>query len=219
MTSDEMKILYNKFDKRTLVNLPVVQYEGRIVVIQTVGEARRAVEYLQQFPRIGIDTETRPNFKPGGMNPVALLQIATYDTCFLFRLNMMGLPQCLAGLLANPNVVKVGLSLHDDWAQLHKRLPFTPQSCIDIQDFVAPMGIEDRSLQKLFANFFGLKISKSQRLSNWETDVLSLPQKHYAAIDAWACLLLYDEINSLRTSGQYRLVDFEPPEQEPNTTK
>lgn len=207
-----MKILYNKFDKRTLVNLPVVQFDGRIIVIQTEGEARRAVEYLQQFPRLGIDTETRPNFKRGGMNPVALLQVSTYDTCFLFRLNMIGLPSCVAGLLSNPNVMKVGLSLHDDWAQLHKRGDFRPQSYIDIQDFVEPLGILDRSLQKLFANFFGLKISKSQRLSNWEADVLSLQQKHYAAIDAWACLLLYDEIDRLRTSRQYRVVDFEPTE-------
>lgn len=218
MTSREMKILYNKFDKRTLVNLPVVQFDGRIIVIQTVGEARRAVQYLQRFPRLGIDTETRPTFRPGGMNPVALLQISTYDTCFLFRLNLMGLPSCVADLLANPNVVKVGLSLHDDWAQLHKRSDFKPQAYIDIQDFVEPIGIQDRSLQKLFANFFGQKISKSQRLSNWEADVLSLQQKHYAAIDAWACLLLYDEILSLRTSGQYRLVDFQPSGEEQNAT-
>ena len=200
-----MKFLYDKFDKRTLVGLPVVQYDGRIIVVQSEFEAERAVDYLLGFPRLGIDTETRPNFRPGGMNPVSLLQVATYNTCFLFRLNHIGLPACVLRLLTAGNVLKVGLSLHDDWAQLQKRASFSPEPYIDLQEFVAPLGIQDRSLQKLYANFFGMKISKGQRLTNWDADVLTPAQKTYAAIDAWACLQLYDEIDRLRTTGDYQI--------------
>lgn len=207
-----MKTLYSKFDKKAIQALPVVQFKGRIVVIQTAGEAERAASYLMQFPRLGIDTETRPNFKPGGMNPVALLQVSTPEACFLFRLNRFGLTEGLVRLFTSQQVQKVGLSLHDDWAQLRKRMEFQPVNFIELQDYVKPLGIADMSLQKLYANFFGEKISKTQRLTNWEADVLTEAQKRYAATDAWSCLRLYDIITELYTTHDYRLVVVPEPE-------
>lgn len=201
-----MKTIYNKFDKKTVVTLPKEEFGGRVIVIQSVGEARRAVDYLLRFPRLGIDTETRPNFKPGAMNPVALLQVSTADTCFLFRLNFIGLPSCLVRLLTDSSSQRIGLSLHDDWSQLRRRADFEPVNYVELQDYVKLLGIEDMSLQKLYANLFGRKISKTQRLTNWEADVLTEPQKRYAATDAWACLKMYDEINRLLTSHDYQLI-------------
>lgn len=201
-----MRTIYSKFDKAAIQSLPVVQFQGRVIVIQTAGEADRAVDYLMQFPRLGIDTETRPNFKPGGMNPVALLQVSTPDTCFLFRLNRFGLTDALVRLFTSERIQKVGLSLHDDWAQLRKRKEFKPVNFIELQDYVKPLGVVDMSLQKLYANFFGQKISKTQRLTNWEADVLTEAQKRYAATDAWTCLRLYDIITELFNTHAYRLV-------------
>lgn len=204
-----MKTLFEKIDKRLVVELPKVQFEGRIIVIQSEGEARKAVDYLQTFPRLGIDTETRPNFKPGSMNPVALLQVATPDTCFLFRLNQIGLPSCVIRLLSEKTPQKIGLSLNDDWTQLRRRIDFKPSNYVELQDYVKRLGIADMSLQKLYANLFGQKISKNQRLSNWEADVLTEAQKRYAATDAWACLNLFDEINRLLTTRDYRLIPIQ----------
>ena len=204
-----MKTLFEKIDKRLVVELPKVQFEGRIIVIQSEGEARKAVDYLQTFPRLGIDTETRPNFKPGSMNPVALLQVATPDTCFLFSLNQIGLPACVIHLLSEKAPQKIGLSLNDDWTQLRRRIDFKPSNYVELQDYVKQLGIADMSLQKLYANLFGQKISKNQRLSNWEADVLSEAQKRYAATDAWACLNLFDEINRLLTTRDYRLIPIQ----------
>lgn len=201
-----MKILYSKYDKRQIVNLPVVQFEGRVIVIQSAGEARRAIDYLLTFPRVGIDTETRPNFKPGGMNPVALLQVSTPEACFLFRLNRIGLPSSIIRLFTDKGTQKIGLSLHDDWTQLRKRADFHPENDIDLQDYVKPLGILDMSLQKLYANLFGYKISKTQRLTNWEADVLTEKQKRYAATDAWVCLQLFDEVNRLLKTRDYQLI-------------
>ncbi len=201
-----MKTIYDKFDKKTVATLPKDEFGGRVIVIQSVGEARRAVDYLLRFPRLGIDTETRPNFKPGAMNPVALLQVATPDTCFLFRLNLIGLPSCLVRLLTDSSSQRIGLSLHDDWSQLRRRADFEPVNFVELQDYVKQLGIEDMSLQKLYANLFRRKISKTQRLTNWEADVLTEPQKRYAATDAWACLKMYDEINRLLTTGDFKLV-------------
>lgn len=67
--------------------------------------------------------------------------------------------------------------------------------------------MEDRSLQKLYANFFGQRISKSQQLSNWENDVLQEKQKVYAATDAWACIQLYEELMRLEQTQDYELVE------------
>ena len=202
-----MKLIYQKYDKQAIASLPPVLLNGRVIVIQSEGEARRAADYLLTFPRLGIDTETRPNFRPGGMNPVALLQVSTPDTCFLFRLNRIGLPPMVVRLFTTPSVQKIGLSLHDDWAQLRRRTEFQPVNALDLQDYVKRLHVEDLSLQKLYANFFGQKISKNQRLTNWEADTLTEAQKRYAATDAWACLQLFDEVGRLLATRDYQLIN------------
>lgn len=200
-----MKVLYNKIDKKLIPDLPRALFEGRIFVIQTEQEADKAVSYLRGFPVLGIDTETRPAFKKGQFNKVALLQISTDDTCFLFRLNRIGLPASLISLFQDVNSVKVGLSLRDDIASLHKRGDFAPHTFVELQTYVREFGIEDMSLQKLYANLFGQKISKGQQLTNWEADVLTENQKRYAATDAWACVKIYRELELLRITNDYEL--------------
>lgn len=183
--------------KEAVSLLPVEQYPGRIFVLTTEAEANRAVSYLQKFSMLGIDTETRPSFRKGQTHKVALLQVSTDDTCFLFRLNYMGFPASISQLFANEEVMKIGLSLRDDFNAMHKRADIQPQNCIDLQDVVGNYGIEDASLQKIYAILFQKKISKGQRLSNWEADILTDPQKRYAALDAWACLQIYKQLNNI----------------------
>ena len=137
---------------------------------------------------------------------MSLLQVSTPDTCFLFRLNHTGLTPALINLLEDRTVKKLGLSWHDDVNSLNKIGEFKTGSFIDIQDLVRELGIEDLSLQKLYANLFNQKISKRQQLSNWEADILSDKQKMYAATDAWACIMIYEEIIRLKESGDYELI-------------
>ncbi|MDD6506885.1 MAG: 3'-5' exonuclease domain-containing protein 2 [Prevotellaceae bacterium] len=204
------RTIYNKFDKQLIAKLPVVKYSGRIITILSEGEAERAVDYLLSQPIIGIDSETRPAFRKGHTYKVSLLQVATQDICFLFRLNFIGLPPCLIRLLENKQVPMVGLSLQNDLRALHERAPFKPGRFIDLQQMVGKVGIQDMSLQKLYANLFHQRICKRQRLSNWEADVLTEKQKEYAAIDAWSCILIYDEILSLTATGDYDYVVVTP---------
>ncbi len=210
------KTIYNKFDKATINALPLVEYPHKINVILNEYEVERAVEYLLTCDILGVDTETKPAFRRGQNHKVALLQVATRDQCFLFRLNHFGMPQSLIKLLSNRMVPMVGLSWHDDIISLHRRAEFTPGWFIDIQDIIGNLGIEDKSLQKLYANLFGEKISKRQRLTNWEADVLTDKQKEYAAIDAWACINLYDEIMRLMATKDYDLIKVA--EENPNTS-
>lgn len=202
-----MKIIKTRFDKHDIPDLPKAAFEGRIYVIQSEFEAERAVNFLLTQPIIGLDTETKPRFKPGsGMNKVALLQVSTPQTCFLFRLNQLGIPPCLIRLLEDTSIIKVGLSWHDDLMQLHRRVEFTSGTFVEIQEIIQLLGIKDLSLQKIYANLFGQKISKTQRLTNWEADFLTPAQQVYAATDAWACIQIYNEIMRLKDSGDYELI-------------
>ena len=121
-------IVRRSINKDELKELPKTVFPGRIHVIQSEAETEKAVAYLKSQPILGIDSETRPSFTKGQSHKVALLQISSDECCFLFRLNMTGLTQPLVDLLENPAVIKVGLSLKDDFMMLHKRAPFTQQS-------------------------------------------------------------------------------------------
>lgn len=198
-------ILKRSIKKEEVKELPKALFPGRIYVIQSEAEADKAVAYLQAQPVVGIDSETRPSFTKGQTHKVALLQISSDECCFLFRLNRTGFTASLVELLENPSVIKVGLSLKDDFMMLRKRSAFTPKSVIELQSYVEDFGIKDKSLQKIYAILFQEKISKSQRLSNWEADVLSESQKLYAATDAWACLTIYQLLENLKLSGNYEL--------------
>lgn len=207
------KVIYSKYDKARIQQLPRALFEGRIVVVLSESDAEKAVDYLLSQPVIGIDTETRPSFRKGVKYYVSLMQVSTRDICFLFRLKHTTMCPAIIRLLEDTTVPKIGLSLHDDIHQLHEVAQFVPGNFIDLQKEVKELGVEDMSLQKLFANFFGQKISKGQRLTNWEADILSESQKRYAATDAWACVLLYEEMRRLMETRDYELIKEEQKEQ------
>ena len=196
----------NKIEKSEIATLPIVTFPGRIYVIYTEKDTEKAVEYLKSQSIVGIDTETRPSFRKGMTHKVALMQISTTDTCFLFRLNKIGMPDCLQDFLKG-DTLKIGLSLKDDFQEIRRRKNVHAEegNWIELQDYVGRFGIEDRSLQKLYANLFGEKISKSQRLSNWESETLTEAQINYAATDAWACVQIYNCLQDMEING-YELI-------------
>ena len=205
-----MKQIRNTITKAEIATMPKVLFEGRIFVIYTEADADKAVEYLQTQQIVGVDTETRPSFKRGTTHKVALLQIATADTCFLFRLNRIGMPASLQDFLMS-DTLKIGLSLKDDFMMLRRRKNMHAEegNWIELQDYVGRFGIEDRSLQKIYANLFGQKISKNQRLSNWEAETLTESQIKYAATDAWACVEIYKCLAEMERTGNYEVVKVE----------
>lgn len=198
-------IIKRTIDKEAVKELPKTLFPGEIHVVQTPWEAEKAVAYLKTCPLLGIDSETRPSFTKGRTHKVALLQVSSEEHCFLFRLNLTGLTLPVITLLESPHVTKVGLSLHDDFMMLHKRAPFEQRACVELQEFVRPFGIQEKSLQKIYAILFGEKISKTQQLSNWEAETLTEPQKLYAATDAWACLNIYNKLQELKRTGDFEI--------------
>ncbi|MCQ2341233.1 MAG: 3'-5' exonuclease domain-containing protein 2 [Paludibacteraceae bacterium] len=174
--------------------MPLVGFEGEVIVVDHEQQIDDAVAYLRQQTILGVDTEARPSFTRGVHYPTALLQIASEERCYLFRLTHIGMPQALCNLFADPKICKVGLAFKDDLNGLRRRRNFRPANCVDIQSICGKYGILDLGLQKIFAICFQQKISKSQQLTNWENTHLTPEQSRYASTDAWATLHIYKEL-------------------------
>ncbi len=181
--------------KEQLATFPEIRFPGKVVMVDSAAKAHDALVYLNKLTQIGFDTETRPSFRKDQHYKVSLVQLSTNEECFLFRLKQIGSLAGLAQLFENPAIQKIGLSIKDDFHSL-ERLPefkgFQPAGFVELQTFVKQFRIADNSLQKIFGVVFNEKISKSQRLTNWEAPTLTPSQQSYAALDAWACLKLYN---------------------------
>ena len=179
-------------DKQEINQMPVVTFPGRIHIIDAISQVKSAVAALRSSSIAGFDTETRPCFKRGERHSVALLQLSTESDAFLIRLNKTGIPAPLKQYLEDPNIIKVGLSTTDDFHQLTRICDVHPAGFVELQQLVKEYHIADMSLQKIYAILFQQKISKGQQLTNWEAPTLTEAQQRYAAIDAWACLRIYE---------------------------
>ena len=193
-----MNLFRPTISKEEIAQLPLANFEGRIHVIQTLSQAQSAISFLRTQTILGFDTETRPSFQKGKIHKVALIQLSCEQICFLFRINIIGIPKVLLNLLANPQIKKVGLSLKDDFHSLNRITNIEQANFIDLQNYVKQFNITENSLSKIFAIIFNERISKSQRLSNWEADFLSERQKNYAALDAWAAREIYVKLEELK---------------------
>jgi len=180
--------------KEELAQLPKAVYTGKIVVVKDKETLDKWLPLLQKTPIIGFDTETKPSFKKGEVNGIALLQLATSDIALLIKVKELGLPKSLLSVLQNPNYLKIGAAIHDDIKSLKKIRRFTPEGFIDLQSIVPEYGITSVSVRKMAGIVLRQKVSKSQQLSNWDLPDLSEAQQQYAAIDAWACQQIYTKL-------------------------
>lgn len=192
----KISISPEEIDKLELVSFP-----GKIKVIDSVGlEFLSAVRYLKRQKIIGFDTESRPSFSPDQPHyGVSLLQLSGAEKAFLFRIKLMGgIPKPLRTVLSNENIIKVGAAVNDDVRGLEKHHDFPPRGFVDLQKIVWEYGIKDKAVKKMAAIILGIKISKTQQLSNWEAETLSDAQKAYAATDAWVCREMYLKLKASR---------------------
>lgn len=173
--------------------MELVSFPGKIVVIDREGpEFSKAVSYLRRHKVLGFDTESRPCFSPDQPHyGVSLLQLSGRSKAFLFRIKKCGMPKTLCNILADERIVKVGAAVNDDVRGLKRVHGFEPGGFVDLQKIVWEYGIKDKAVKKMSANILGIRISKTQQLSNWEAETLSEAQQKYAATDAWVCREMY----------------------------
>ncbi len=190
------RIFKSTITKEELAELPTKEFAGHPVTVINVEQAEVAVQQIRESGMlVGFDTETRPSFQKGVSYRVCLVQLSVGQVCYLFRLNkIQELPACLKQLLEDPNVIKVGLSTPDDFKNLRKWGDLQPRGFIELQQLVKNYGIAEMSLAKIYAVLFGMKLSKRQRLTNWEADQLNPRQLAYAALDAVACVEIYEAL-------------------------
>lgn len=184
-------------DKEQLQSLETAVFPGKIVLLDAEEISPELEEIFRAEKLWGFDTESKPVFKKGAKNRIALIQMATKDTCYLVRLSKQ-FPPVLTEIFNNPEVMKVGLSSKDDFLQLRSICKdLKPQNVVELQSMVKSYGIEELSLQKIYAILFGQRISKTQRLSNWQAPELSEAQQQYAAMDAWSVREIYLKLQGL----------------------
>ena len=86
----ESRTISISIPKDKLTELPTVNFNGHISVIDTFESAKSAIHFLSNQKIVGFDTETRPSFRKGKRYNVSLIQISTINHCFLFRINKLG---------------------------------------------------------------------------------------------------------------------------------
>lgn len=187
----------DKISNEQTALLPAIEFRGEIRVVEQERDIAAACKYLAAQPVLGFDTETRPSFKAGVTYRVALLQLSTPRRCYLFRLNRMRFEKQLVKLLENKAILKIGADVAGDIRSLLALRRFRPGGFVDLQQLAPDWGIEEKSLRKLSAIVLGKRVSKAQRLSNWEAATLTDKQQLYAATDAWVCTRIYEQL--LRT--------------------
>lgn len=174
--------------------LPLKRFEGEIVIIDNLSDVAQAVAELEQEHALGFDTESKPAFKKGEYNPVALIQLAITHKVFLFRINKIGFPHELAKIIVNPKILKVGAGLRDDLVELRKFQKINPKGFLELGHAAAQAEINQQGLRKLSAIVLGFRISKAAQVSNWERAELTEQQLIYAATDAWVSLKIYEKL-------------------------
>ncbi|MEG1700536.1 MAG: 3'-5' exonuclease [Alistipes sp.] len=184
----------NKISNEQTALLPVIEFTGNICIVDNEDEVEEACRSLAACSVIGFDTETRPSFQVGVSYRVSLLQLSTPKVCYLFRLNRIPLAKPLLQLLESTTILKIGADVAGDLRSLRQLRHFRDGGFVDLQTIASAWGIEEKSLRKLSAIVLGKRVSKAQRLSNWEATTLTAKQQIYAATDAWACVRIYDRL-------------------------
>lgn len=183
------------FDRRMtrdeINDCPIQRWTGPVSVIQTSKEMTGTLPRLAGHTLLGFDTETRPAYTKGESHPPSLLQLATVKEVFIFQLKHLGLPKPLRRILADPSVIKAGVSLDYDIRELKSMAPFKPAGFVDLGDLAKKAGIHNHGLRGLAAALLGFRITKGAQTSNWARDELTPQQIRYAATDAWVGRKLY----------------------------
>ena len=187
----------DKISNEQTALLPAVEFRGEIRIVEHERDIAAACKTLAEQPVIGFDTETRPSFRPGVTFRVSLLQLSTPTVCYLFRLNKSPLAKPILQLFEDRRILKIGADVAGDLRSLRQIRHFRDGGFVDLQGIAPEWGIGEKSLRKLSAIVLGRRVSKAQRLSNWEAATLTDKQQLYAATDAWVCTRIYEQL--LRT--------------------
>lgn len=191
--------------KDEINDLPLDWYKGEIVLVTQKQQLEEALDEIMQQPVAGFDTESKPAFRRGVWNPIALLQISIPEKTFIIRLTHTSFDPLIRDFFSYKPLKKAGISVRDDLKDLrktwvlagHSPEAFQPEAIVDLNDIAQQLEIPHLGVRRLTAIFLGFRVSKSQQTSNWENPELTEAQLRYAATDAWVCLEIYKKLEAL----------------------
>lgn len=180
-----------KLSKNEINALPLIQYDGDIEILTSKDNIHAAINDLKNYDLIGFDTETKPTFVKGPLNPPSIMQLACDDKVYIFQFDNGEIFKQLSSILSNENITKCGVSVDRDLIELMYLSPFDPISFVDLGNVARENEIPHHGLRGLVAMFLKHRISKGSQTSDWSRINLSDSQISYAATDAWVSLELF----------------------------
>lgn len=212
-------ILLNRLSKEYINSLPIVRFEGEVVMVTSEEQANDILDMLMKEPYIGFDTESKPSFTKGTSYPISLVQLATHDTAYLFQLKKTTFSDKMVGLFQDGNIKKIGVGVKNDIAKLLELRSFSPAGFVDLSVLAAEKGIIQVGVRGLTARYIRHRLAKTAQKTNWAKSKLTIKQQIYAASDAWICLKIYPQL--LQDTIDYRQFNQEEdsPEQEKKDRK
>lgn len=166
------------------------------MVIENIEQCKNIENELKAAHFLGFDSESKPTFRVGEVSTGPhLIQLATEQKTYLFHVNSSTL-KFLQPILSNPKQIKVGFGLKNDKHIFHKK-GIELESCVDLAKGFSHFGFKQQlGVQKAVALLFEQYLAKSKKIgtSNWARKPLSSQQISYAAADAYAALLVFQEL-------------------------
>ena len=173
-------------------NLPMQQ----IQVINRLEQCHVFEQELKSHAVLGFDSESKPTFKVGEVSTGPhLIQLATLDKAYLFQMND-SIWDFLKPIFASREQIKVGFGLKND-AHLFRKKGIELNSVIELSKCFKAFGLNNPvGLKNAMALLFQVNFPKSKRIStsNWASKKLSPAQIDYAAADAYAPVLVFEEL-------------------------
>ncbi|NNH34351.1 3'-5' exonuclease domain-containing protein 2 [Acinetobacter sp. NIPH 2377] len=176
-------------------NLPMQQ----IHLIHNLEQCHALEQELKSCVLLGFDTESKPTFAKGEVSTGPhLIQLASHDAAYLFQINPEIL-EFLKPVFESRDQIKVGFGLKND-AHLFRKKGIELNSVIELSKCFSAFGFPNpMGLKNAMALLFQVNFPKSKKIStsNWARKTLTPAQIQYAAADAYAPVLVFEELHRL----------------------
>jgi ribonuclease D len=156
-----------RISREEMVELPIWRYEGSVHVVARHPDLQQAMRDILQESVVGFDTETRPAFRPGENYLPAIVQLATANAVYLFRIQQQELFGAMREILSSAKIIKAGVSVTNDMRSLKRLFDFDERSVVDLGKVAERHGLEQTGVRNLAGIFLGTRIPKGTKMTNW----------------------------------------------------
>jgi LEA14-like dessication related protein len=181
-------------------------------------EEVKLAEPLLESTCLGVDCEWRPSLVKFNPTGVALLQIGDKKNIFLIDMKALNesevLDELLTKVFQNPDTNIIGMSFHCDLSALASGAPKLKffkriENLYDVQPMYASI-YKQRScgLSKIVDDVIGRKVCKVEQMANWERRPLRESQKHYAALDSFILVELFEKMKKYASENEVNIEDY-----------